>query len=78
MHQLELFTRQVAIEITNDKGHTIKYLEPGDALIFIQEYCESMGMWAYVDGLFVKSKQLNTSMLTSAEKIYLTYPIVGG
>ena len=78
MCQLELFETLLIIKVSTSEGHQVYHLEPCDAVIFIRDKYQNLGLWLYVDGFNMNPNNIDGGILSSAKEIILFHSIVGG
>lgn len=78
MNQLELFEKTLQIKMITHRGCQIFYLAASDVKQFISRQRNKFGLWLYVDGVQRNPKNVNIGILSFANEIILTQPLVGG
>jgi len=78
MCQLELFEKLLTLKIVTCEDHQVHHIALCDAIKFIRNKSQNLGLWLYVDGVNTNYMKIDTGMISSAHDIILTRPLVGG
>ncbi|MFO7524113.1 MAG: hypothetical protein R6W68_01545 [Ignavibacteriaceae bacterium] len=78
MCQLELFEKLLTIKVSTSEAHQVYHLELCDAVIFIRDKYQNLGLWLFVDGIQRNPNNIDGGILSSAKDIILLHSIVGG
>lgn len=78
MHQLELFEKRIKVTVCSSEGQDIHYIDSEEVIKFIKKLCNEFGYWVYINSNCVNPTKLNLTIISFANKIILTTPVVGG